>query len=339
MIVSFYDENFNSLSNNASLSVETKTYKLIKRPIELNDLSCVCEAFTEDIQPTFVVIKNNRGQYVYGSLAGIPEINNKNQTTITGTDLKNILSSDIIIEPSTYSTVNDYISYLFTTYSSQVSQPFTINLVFKSSVGSVTMDSSYLYPATDKRVVNCLEEIQSYLKAYDLYIDSEIDLINKKVKFYIGKTMLNDTNIKLWEYGINNYGKWVANTNECIGYYIDNNNTWTPATAWILTKSNQITTDTNLRDMFPVRKKIVTSTESLLQATMDSLTELINSMYNENIEINATTISPDFETNFIVYVSRGDLNPYKNLPCGELEYNESGLVRFQIGYRYSNIFI
>ena len=82
MIVSFYDKNFVGLQNNASLVVSRDSYKLIKRPVELNDISCICEAFTENIQPTFLVIKNDLGNYVYGCLAGVPLLNDKNQTEI-----------------------------------------------------------------------------------------------------------------------------------------------------------------------------------------------------------------------------------------------------------------
>lgn len=334
MIVSFYDENFIGLQNNASLNVETKTYKLVKKPVELNELNCVCEAFTENIQPTFVIVKDNKGRYVYGSLAGIPELNSQNQTEINATDLKKLLSSDIVIEPSTYTTVNQYLNYLFTTYSNQVYQPFNIEFQFKSNVGDVAL--TYLTPSTDKRVVDCLEEMQSYLKFYGLFIDSEIDLINKKVKFIIGKTMIRNINIKLWDYGIKNYGKWVASINECVGYYVDQNNNWTATSTWILTKDNSVTIDSSLRDIFPTRRKVVISNESLLQATVESLTELVDSLYNENIELNATTIKPDFETNFSVYVAQGE-NKYKDLPCGKLEYDDSGLVKFQIGYRYTDI--
>jgi len=322
------------LQNNASLNVESKTYKLVKKPIELNELTCTCEAFTENIQPTFVVVKDNKGRYVYGSLAGIPELNDKNQTEINATDLKKLLSSDILIQPSTYSTVNAYLNYLFTTYSNQVYQPFDIQFIINTNVGSISM--GYLEPSTDKRVVDCLEEIQTYLKFYGLFIDSEIDLINKKVKFIIGKTMLRNINIKLWDYGIKNYGKWVANINECVGYYIDENDNWTATSTWILTKDNSVTIDSSLRDIFPVRRKIVTNNESLLQATVDSLTELLNSLYNENIELNATNVQPTFETNFAVYVAQGEAK-YKDLPCGKLEYNDTGLVKFQIGYRYTDI--
>ena len=79
---SFYDKNFKGLQNNASLVISKDSYSLIKRPVEMNSLSCVCEAFTEDIQPTFLVIQDNKGSYVYGCLAGIPLLNENNQTEI-----------------------------------------------------------------------------------------------------------------------------------------------------------------------------------------------------------------------------------------------------------------
>ena len=131
MIVSFYDENFRKLQNNASLVIHTKTYKLIKRPIEMNDLSCICEPFTENIQPTFLVISDDRGRYIYGSLAGIPLLNNNNQTEINGTDIKSMLSSDVILETGTYTSVNEIIRYIFNQWNTQVNQnSFNCELVF-----------------------------------------------------------------------------------------------------------------------------------------------------------------------------------------------------------------
>src|SRR5699024_5640695 len=113
MIASFYDKNFKGLQNNASLVISKDSYSLIKRPVEMNTLSCVCEPFTEDIQPTFLVIQDNKGGCVYGCLAGIPLLNENNQTEINGTDLKSMLSSDVILQPTTYDYVNDYITYIF----------------------------------------------------------------------------------------------------------------------------------------------------------------------------------------------------------------------------------
>ena len=340
MIVSFYDKNFKGLQDNASLVVAKDSYSLIKRPVEMNTISCKCEAFTEDIQPTFLIIQDNKGVYIYGCLAGIPLLNEKNQTEINGTDLKSMLSSDVILDVTSYTTVNDYITYVFNQWKEQVNQDsFNVELIYNENVGTITMTD--LKPsATEKDVYNAYDEISQYLKFYNLYIDSKIDLINKKVIFTIGVTMWKNKNlnIRLSDYGIKNYGKWVADTNECQGYY-NNNGTWTDGYKWILTSNNKITTTESLRDIYPIKRKVIINTESLDKANEESLTELLNSLYNENIELNADDILTDnasFETKFSIYLKKGQ-GLYKELPCGELHYNANGLTKVQIGYRYSGV--
>ena len=338
MICSFYDKDFRGLQDNASLVVDSESYSLIKRPVELNELSCKCEAFTENIQPAFLVISDDIGNYIYGSLAGVPILNDDNQTEINGTDLKSLMASDIIIQPTTYSTVNAYLTYIFNQWNTQVNQnSFTCELVFKSNVGNISFEN--LVPSTEKVIVDALEEMQTYLKFYNLYIDSQIDLVHKKVIFTIGKT-LNANNlvtIKLWEYGIKNYGKWVASINECQGYYIDKDTgIWTAGYKWILTSSNNFTITESNRDIYPIKRKVITSEESIDEANTNALMELANGLYNESIEIPVTDIQPTFESKFAIYVRRGE-EKYKDLPCGELIYNAGGLVKVKIGYRYDNI--
>lgn len=340
MIASFYDKDFKGLQNNASLVIAKDSYSLVKRPVEMNSLSCVCEAFTEDIQPTFLVIQDNKGGYVYGCLAGIPELNKDNQTEVNGTDLKSMLSSDVILEPTAnnYTTVNDYINYVFNQWKEQVNQnSFNVELVFNENVGTINLTD--LTPAIEEQdIYNAYDELAQYLKYYNLYIDSSIDLIDKKVVFTIGRTMFRNLNIKLWEYGIRNYGKWVADINEAQGYY-NNNGTWQEGYKWILTSSNDITTNESLRDIYPIKRKVIVNTESLEKANEESLTELLNSLYNENIDLNADDIlqaNANFETKFAIYLKQGG-GKYKDLPCGELHYNANGLTKVQIGYRYSGV--
>lgn len=332
MIISFYDKNFKGLQNNASLVVDKDSYSLIKRPIEMNSLTCICEPFTENIQPTFLVVKDNIGNKIYSSLAGIPLLNSENKTEINGTDLKSMLSSDVILEPTTYTLVKDYIQYVFNEWKSQVNQnSFNVELVFKDNVTDVVTD---LKPSNDKAVYNAFDEIQAYLKYYNLYLDSDIDLVNKKVIFTIGKTMLKNMNIKLWEYGIKDYGKFVADVNECQGYY-NNGTTWTIGYKWIMTSSGAITTTESNRDIYPIKRKVFVSEEDLTDANTQALTELLNNLYNEDITLNAIEQMPDYETKFAIYVNKGDKIPYKYLPCGELHYNSNGLIKFQIGYRFT----
>lgn len=334
MIVSFYDKNFKGLQQNASLVIDRGSYSLVKRPVEMNTLSCRCEAFTEDIQPTFLIIKNDRGGYLYGSLAGIPVVNTQNITEITGTDLKSMLSSDIIIAPAMYSTVNAYLQYVFDQWNVQVNQnSIPCELVFKDYVGTVPVGDHK--PVEEKTVCNAWEEIRSYLKFYGLYMDTAIDLVKKKVQFIIGRTLYKNMNVKLWEYGIKNYGKWIASVNEAQGYYIDKDTgLWNAGSKWILTSRNQITVTASNRDIYPIKRRVFTSTESLRDADTQALTALLDAVYNENIDIPAGDITPDFETKFSIYLKKGgDL--YKELPCGELHYDSSGLTKFQIGYRFT----
>lgn len=338
MIVSFYDKNFHGLQDNASLVVDTASYSLIKRPVEINDFTCKCEAFTENIQPTFLVVTDDIGNYIYGSLAGVPMLNDDNQTEINGTDLKSLMASDIVIQPTTYTYVNDYLTFIFNQWNTQVNQnSFTCELAFKSNVGNVSFTD--LVPSTDKVVVDALSEFQSYLKFYNLYVDTAIDLVNKKVVFTIGKTLRDDTliTIKLWEYGIKNYGKWVASINECQGYYVnEDTGVWTAGYKWILTSENNFTITESNRDIYPIKRKVIISNESITEANTNALMTLADALYNESIEIPVTDISPSFESKFAIYVRRGEPK-YKDLPCGELIYNAGGLVKVKIGYRYDNI--
>ena len=382
MIASFYDKDFKGLQNNASLVIAKDSYSLVKRPVEMNSLSCVCEPFTEDIQPTFLIIQDNKGSYVYGCLAGIPLLNEDNQTEINGTDLKSMLSSDVILQPTTYDYVNDYITYIFDQWKEQVNQDsFNVELDFTDNLKklSETEDNrepmTELKPSTEKDIYNAYDELAQYLKYYNLYIEGSVDLVNKKVIFTIGRTMFRNLRIRLWEYGIKNYGKWVADTNEAQGYY-NNNNDWQEGYKWVLRANNTIftlktvselpasatqgqyfynTTDSkyythdtennqwqvvdNPRDIYPIKRKVIVNTESINKANEESLTELLNSLYNENIDLNADDIlqaNATFETNFEIYLKQG-AGKYKDLPCGELQYDANGLIKVQIGYRYSGV--
>lgn len=337
MIISFYDKDFKGLQNNASLVIDNDSYSLTKRPVELNELSCVCEAFTEDIQPTFLIVSNHRGEYIYGCLAGVPELDKDNKTSVNGTDLKTMLQSDVILNYNQeFKTVQEVLQYIFNSWLLQVNQwTITTELIFKEYMEDIELTD--LYPESTQGKFDALSEIQNYLKYYNLYLDSEIDLVNKKVRFVIGKTLYQPINIKLWEIGIKNYGKWVADINECQGYLVNNDtNEWTAGYKWILTSNNEITVSESKRDIYPIKRKIVTSEQSLNDANKEALTTLLDSLFNENIEITPTDINPNFETSFEVYVKRGQ-EKYKSLPCGELQYNATGLTKVVIGYRYTGI--
>lgn len=333
MIISFYNKDFEPLLNNASLLIDKNSYYLVKRPVELNDFSCVCEPFTEDIQPTFLVVKDDRGNnksLVYSALAGVPVLNKDNKTEINATDLKTLFSSDVIIQYGSYTNISQVIDKIFTSWEEQVNKgSINCRIVFKDGAGAIQLTN--LVPSTTKAVYNALEEISAYLNAYKLYIDSKIDLATKEVVFTIGKIMQYDKNIKLWEYGIRDYGKWVANVNETQGY--DSN--FNEGIRWILTSDNNITITESERNIYPIKRRVFVN-DDINEANKEALTELLNSRFNENLELPTNDNNINFETKFNIYLKRGG-ELYKRLPCGELRYNSTGLYEIQIGYRYVGV--
>jgi len=343
MIVSFYDKDFNGLQDNASLVIDNNSYSLIKRGVEFDELKCTCEPFTEDIQPTFLVVKNDKGNYIYGCLAGIPTLTAENKTVITGTDLKSMFKSDVLLDFSVPpTTVNALFSNVFNAWLAQVNQTsLSCELVFKDNVGVISL--SDLVP-TGKGKFNAWSDIFSpYLRYYGLYMVGSLNLVQKKVIFTVGKAMYKDLNIKLWEHGLRDYGKWVADINECQGYVLNTSTgTYTAGYKWILTSNNAITTNPANRDIYPIKRRIILKetddgaevTQLLNEANQEALELLCGSLYKEDITLSG--IQADFETKFNIYVRRGG-GLYKSLPCGELHYDANGLKKVQIGYRFTGL--
>lgn len=356
MIVTFYDETFNGLQNNASLVIDNASYSLTRRAVDLDELKCTCEAFTENIQPTFVVIKNDRGNYVYGALAGVPQLTEDNQTKITASDLKTMLKSDVLLNLSQeFSDVNAFLKHVFSKWNEQVTQgSFTCELVFNDNVGTIAFE--FLAPAAETwAVYDAWEDIFApYLKYYGLFMVAELDLVAKKVVFRIGISMYRDVTVKLWEWGIYDYGKWVADVNETQGYVLNKAETdhakqLTMGTRWILTSQNEITNDPSNRDIYPIKRRITfketddtSEVEALkTEADTEALKELVESMYQENIEIEGLLDRGQdpivsLESRFNVVVRRGEAI-YKSLPCGELQYDAAGLKKVKIGFRTTGI--
>lgn len=336
LIVSFYDKNFKGLQDNASLVVDDNSYKLTKRSVDFDSLSCTCERYIEDIQPTFLIIKNSLGNYVYGCLAGIPTVGEDNKTKITGTDLKTMFNSDIIVDLSTATTVQGVINTVFNAWKTDIVQgSFDVEIE-----NNIVMGLTDLKPS-ESQFMNAWNTLKSYMKYYNLYMISRVDLINKKVIFTVKQSMTKLKNIQLWEHGNKDYGKWIANVNETQGVVKQGTN-FTYGYKWILTSNNAITTNTANRDIYPIKKNIIfKETEKaedvsklLSEANAEALTKLCDSLYNEDINISG--IELDFDSKCAIYIKRGGAK-YKDLPVGELTYNSDGLKSVKIGYRFTGL--
>lgn len=375
MIICFYDKDFKGEKDNAALVVDNSSFSLVRRAVDCDDFKCRCEAFTENIQPAFVVLKNDLGNYIYGALAGVPQLTKENQTEITAADVKTLLKSDVILDlTKSFTNVNSFLSYVFGEWNTQVNQgTISSELRISDSVGDIAFDN--LKPSAE----SVAAYDAPYLKYYGLYMTTQIDLVGKKIIFNVGKSMCRDLNVKLWELGIYDYGKWVTDVNETQGYVLNTaTNALTAGFKWILRSDNSITTNVEYRNIYPIKRRVVVKeteddaevaalldeansealkelTESMFQENIeiDAVNELTENMFQENIEIDAgdelmgsvyqgnigiKVRDTDFETKFNIYVKRsGETSLYKSLPCGELHYDGSGLKKVQIGYRLTGI--
>lgn len=343
MIITFYDKNFTALQENASLNVGK--WSLTRRAVDFDDFTATSEPFLEDINPTFVVLKDDYGRYKYGAFAGIPELDVKNQTNLQASDLKTIFNNDLLINLGTTANVKDYFDTIISAFNLQVIQgSFTVEMD-TSDIGSISFDN--LVPSDELKVYSVWEEcFVPYLKYYSLTITSYLDVKNKKIVFYVKRVGQSRVPLRLWEYGIRNYGKYIASINECQGAVVYLGNV-TYGYRWILKSDNSITTNTSLRDLYPIKRKVIfretedsTEIQGLLQeSNVEALKTIVEARYQESIEINASgdvrLESVDFSTIFVVYSERGVL--YKEIPLGEISEGSTGNKKLKIGYKPDDI--
>lgn len=349
MILTFYDKNFVALQNNASLNVGI--WNLSRKAVDFDDFTAISEGFEEDINPTFVVMKDDRGRYKYAAFAGIPEKEENNQTNIQASDLKTIHNNDVLLnfpEYTTESLLNSMFSYIFQEFYSQVVQEsFEIEYDL-SDIATLKFDE--LIPETGYNVYSLWGDILvPYMKYYGIYMTSKLDLENKKIIFTMGRINKYSRFINLYETKNLNYGKWIASVNET-QYIIKTPTQLIYGEQYILNSQNQIgSIDKIQRDLYPIKKKLIFKETDYepgtsdyekvkMEAMEESLTELINAMYNESLELdvnNAFFTEDSFDSVFEIYINKGNL--YKKLPLGEIVEKNDGTKKFILGYKQNDV--
>ena len=343
MIITFYDKNFNALQDNASLNVGE--WSLTKRAVDYDDFTATCEPFLEKINPTFVVFKDDYGRYKYGAFAGIPELTKDNQTKLQASDLKTIFNNEILAQFSSYTYLYNYFEDLFDAFDTQaVQESFTIEYDLSNITGISITD---LAPETDLKSYNVWEDcIVPYLKYYNIFIETSLNIKQKKIIFTL--KLCNDKTIplRLWEYDIKNYGKYITSINETQGVVIYNNTSYY-GFKWILTANNSITTAATNRDLYPIKKKLVIKetedpneiNQLKNEANVEALKTLVEARYQESFTIQVDNDrrynDVNFDTSFNVYSERGQF--YKFLPLGEIIENNKGQKTIKIGYKPDDI--
>ena len=342
MIITFYDKDFKALQNNASLVVGKWSIK--RRAVDFDDFTATSEAFVEDVNPTYVVMSDDLGKYYYGAFAGIPQLTEDNQTNLQASDLKTFFNSEIVYTNPERDNLVIYLRGVFTTFALQVSRDFAI--YFDDDIQDISL--TYLKPSGEHKSYNTWEDlILPYLKYYDLFMESSLDLINKKLNFRIRKANKNEVPLRLWEFDIKNFGKQIAPVNSSRGAVLFDGNL-EYGTPFYLLEDNSITTNKELINLYPPKHKYYFMEESSSNMTLaeaknkinfEALKILVEARYSESLEINTKGIAQYeeayFDTSFNIYVKKGKL--YKKLPLGEITDDNTGIRKLKLGYKVDDL--
>lgn len=325
MIITFYDHNFRALTDNSSLNIES--YRLIRRAYDLNEFSCICEPINLDIEPMFAIMKDNDGTPYYDMLRPVIRRDSTGKSNVVARDLYGIFNTQCVIDMRvTKSTVKEYLKYIFDSWKAWDISGFD---KVELNLDSVTTKADVFQP-TEKAVYNVKELLSKAMATYELYIESEIDMRNKALRFKILPNNIDTIRIKLEDFGIEDFAKYEPEINTAIGM----NEALDVRHNWYLTQSGAITTNSELRDIFPTASQIIVN-EDVNASDFEAVSLLAENRYQESIEIN---IVKDFErlqgvyfdTNFEIWYNN---SKYKILPLGEIQEDGTRNKILRIGFK------
>ena len=214
-----------------------------------------------------------------------------------------------------------------------------------SRIAGISMDN--LKPDNTLKSYNVWEDcIVPYLKYYNIFIETSLNIKQKRIIFTLKRCNDKTYPLRLWEYNIRNYGKYISSVNETQGMVIYNNNI-TYGFIWILTADNSITTTAANRDLYPIKRKLVIKetedsseiTKLLNEANVEALKILVEARYQESFTINIDNDQRydniNFDVQFRIFSERGVF--YKMLPLGEIIEDSKGKRTLKIGYKPDDI--
>jgi hypothetical protein len=338
MILNFYDKNFTPLKNNASLVVES--VKLLRNAAEFDIFSVVAAAHDASINPVFVTLEDDEGGYIYGALAGVPQITSENKTQLNASDLRTLMVGDVVLDftDKNFGLLKDYLDYLFNVAKEDILQDLYAVDINTDDISTVAFKPEML--RQEKYVADLWTTFKEALTYHECFIDSKLDLSLKKVVLSVKRTYVRDIPIVLSDYGVKNVEKKLAPVNEVQAYSEDLSAKNPP---WILLSDNTITQDLTKRDMLPVKRKIFTG--DITTAEVEAILELSKHKYQEVISIPYLSGNDNvfyFDATVTIYerhiYNNDGVNTtgYKRLPIGAIgwETGKNGEKRWiDIGYR------
>lgn len=338
-----YDRFFNSIGETYVLESWSRT----QRAVDLDNLKIEGEQIQFSAEPFLVVVNDRQGKIMFSGLASTPVINDKKKkTSITLKDYRTLWNSDILLYQSNFngSTLSEYIDFVLTEWKSQADPGFAVSWVVEDLSG---YEVPNILISKDITTINVYNHISGIIDYSDLYVESFLDLKNKKLVYTFKKALVNTVSVRLQDFGISVIEKSFGEYNRATIY----DHKYSKSSVWILTKNNNIASlQSGSEPIYPVKNKIFIAEEpsdelseeaAMKNAEYTAVMDLAKNRYQENVDLDAQQYKSildltyvDFSYKIAVYTDQGY---YKDLPVGEIITNSKGKHIIRLGHRIQEL--
>lgn len=319
-----------------------------QRAVDLDNLKIDGAQIPFSADPFLVVVNDRQGRLMFSGLASTPVINDKTKkTSITLKDYRTLWNSEIIINQANCTSLNlsDYVSFVLSTWLSQVDLGFTSVTWDVSRISEI--EFTHTQDRTSIQNINVYEHISGLINYYDLYIDCKLNLENKTLTYIFCRGNLNTISVRLKDFGIDVIEKSFGEYNRATVY----DYTYQKSQQWGLTIDNSVVLLPSTKELvYPAKNRNfiadepdenVSSIAAINAAVYDAVMGLSENRYQENIDLDAQRYKSildltniDFSYKISVYTEEGY---YKDLPVGEIVTDSKGKHIIRLGHRVQEL--
>ena len=369
MFVALYDKNLNALFRSWSTYATTK-WSLTRNAYEFDELSVTTKAIDNSSKAVFVGLHNDDGSLKYLANCGKPRTKN-GETTIKGTDIRQIFRQKVVINLSNVGTSDGYVTVNGTSvYQTRLQQIYrylisiplnfsyngfgddlTVNIDV-SDIGEHAPTWQEIYIDRTPGIGSVWDVIQALNMVYDCYLETVISIQNKVITFKV-KRIYNEISFKMSDFDeykiVNDTSvtnvielRLKANSDDNVGNYYDTLYLLANDTVKYQSQLTQVSDDdenviNSALVIYPPRK------ETILEATgsqcyAKGYQTLYKNRFQGKAEINTDCAMgyilrrADFNTFGKIFgYNSADSRDYRRLPLMKISEDNTGKVKVTFG--------
>jgi hypothetical protein len=306
-------------------------------------MSFVGELAPSSSVPFFITVNDKRGLTLFSGLASTPSNDEESKkTSMVLKDFTTLFNSEVVVDWGAFNGafVHEFLLYALRSWIDSYDIGISGIVFDMHNIEGIPIDTE-LTPVTDIKENMFLKDfIFGILSVYDLYIESSIDVMLKRLTFLFKRGSSKRISIRLSDFGLRSFEKSFGDFNRAIVYDSD----LSVVQSWALTEDNQIVRLPSEKDLvYPAKARsyIKGSEDSLQSTVLEAVIALSKNRFQESIDLNASTFrsvidltAEGFGTTVTVYTEDGI---YGDIPIGEIETSSNGTHIVRLGRRVQEL--